>query len=159
MADFGSAWTIDTFVERCKGERRGGSTCIGAGDLVIVRPEQVTSSPLMDTPSLPQVRCRQQPMPQMVPRLGSVAGDGEALIARGDQLHRAVEPARRDSDQRATLSERPARPEGAADERRDDMYLVRVDAELLGKAMLEPGDVLAWYLHIRRPPVRPRRSS
>jgi hypothetical protein len=45
---------------------------------------------------------------EMMPRLGAVAGDREALIARGDELDRAVQPACRDSDQRAPLGQRSA---------------------------------------------------
>src|SRR5438067_9997611 len=80
-------------------------------------------------------------------RLGPVAGDREALVARGDQLDRTVQPARRDRDQRGALGQRAARAEGAADEGRNDMYFLGVDAELLGEAVLEAGDVLAPLPH------------
>src|SRR5205085_5770256 len=85
--------------------------------------------------------------PDVVARLGPVARDRKTLVARGDQLDRTVQPARRDRDQRGALGQRAARAEGAADEGRNDMYFLGVDAELLGEAVLEAGDVLAPLPH------------
>src|SRR5580704_15550744 len=81
----------------------------------------------------------------MMSCLGPVARDRKTLIARGNEFHRTIKPPRRDRDQRRTLGQRAARAEGATDKRRYDMDFVGVDAELLGEAVLKPGDVLARF--------------
>ena len=49
-----------------------------------------------------------------VPSLGPIGGDGEALAAGRDQLHRAIESPGRHGDDGGPLGERAARAEGAA---------------------------------------------
>src|SRR5262249_19004835 len=85
---------------------------IGAGDLVIIRPAGDLLA-LMDQRDELAVAIGAET--ETVPGLSAIAGDREALVARRDQLDRAVEPFRGDRDQRGALCQRPARAERPTD--------------------------------------------
>ena len=76
-------------------------------------------------------------------RFGAIGGDGEALLAAGDELDRAVEPFGGERNEPGAWRQLPFRAEGAADKRVDDADLSRVDAERFGGAVLEPINELA----------------
>ncbi len=76
-------------------------------------------------------------------RLGPIGRDGEPLIARGNELDRAVEPAGRERNERGARRHGALGPERTADKMAHHMNLVGIDAEALGDAVLEAIDELA----------------
>src|SRR5439155_21346447 len=81
--------------------------------------------------------------PDMVTRLRTVGRDGEALIARGDELDRAVELTCSQRHQRRARGHRAFGTEGATHKAAHHVNLVCVDAEPLRNAGLEAIDELA----------------
>ena len=81
--------------------------------------------------------------PDVVARFGAIGRNGEALVARRDELDRPVEPSGRERDERRARRHHALRAERAADIAADHTHLVRLDAEPLRDAILEAVDELA----------------
>src|SRR4051812_23247026 len=79
--------------------------------------------------------------------LGAVGRDRKTLVARGHELDRAMESARRQRDKRGARGHRAFGAKGTAHKEAHDINLVRIDAEPLRDAGLEPVNKLAWLIN------------
>src|SRR5437773_79351 len=83
----------------------------------------------------------------VVTRLGPIRRDAKALIARGDELDRAIALPSRERDERRARRHVTSGPECATHVVAHHADFVRIDAEPLGNAVLEPIDELARLMH------------
>lgn len=66
----------------------------------------------------------------MVPRFSAVGRDGEALITRRNEFHRAIELPGRHRNKHSARRHAALRSERAANERRDSRHLRRLNVQL-----------------------------
>src|SRR5215203_1896713 len=79
-------------------------------------------------------------------RLGAIGGDREALVTSRHELDRAIEPFRRERDQRRAGGYLASRAEGAADIGTDHAHLVRFYVQRFCHGVLKAVDELAWLI-------------
>src|SRR5437016_2452154 len=84
--------------------------------------------------------------PDVVAGFGAVGRDGETLVARRHELDRSFELLRGKRDQRGPWGHTALGAESAAGEMADHMDLVRINAEALGNAVLQPVNKLTWLV-------------
>src|SRR5689334_19162170 len=75
-----------------------------------------------------------------------IGRDGEALIARGDQLYRSVQRLGGKRDQTRSRRQLRLAPECAAHEGTDGANVLRLDPEFACGVVLQPVHELAWFI-------------